>query len=354
MRRLAKSLWMYFLFATGTLWWTKRRLCAQGATVVLTFHRVLDDEEYARTSSLPGIVVRRETFAALARYISRHCTPVSLSGRDAAKVHGRVPVAVTFDDGWRDNHVHAFPVANQYRIPLTIFVCPGLESRPFPFWPELAVLWWREAHSTGGSFPAQYGTAEQFIEHLKTLPPAERDRILVESATRTPGNEPNNATLSWDEMTSLSRQGVLFGSHTCTHQILVQIDGTEVRRELTESREILERRLGAPCRTLAYPNGDCSPRVRELAAEAGYQLAFTTRPGVWSRNCDPLLIPRINIWEGKIVGRRGRFSRVAFEYSVFWKAALAGSTAPASRPESAPSASSDKPGSAAPAISSKG
>jgi hypothetical protein len=52
-------------------------------------------------------------------------------------------------------------------------------------------------------------------------------------------------------------------------------------------------------------------------------MAFTTIPGVFAPDTNPLLIPRINIWERKVTSPAGRFSRAAFEYAVFWKAARA-------------------------------
>jgi peptidoglycan/xylan/chitin deacetylase (PgdA/CDA1 family) len=320
---------MYFLFATGALWRCRRKLCARGATVVLTFHRVLTDREFAVTSSLPSIAVRENTFAALMQYLSRSCCPVDVAnGPDHdARADARVPIAVTFDDGWKDNAVSAFPLALQYGVPITIFVCPELEGRSFPFWPEAAVAWWRRTRQSGQAdcAAAAFDDPAPFVEYLKSLSPAERERVLAEaqSAALLVPHEPTNATLTWEDMLFMSRQGAVFGSHTCTHQILDQLDPHEVRHELTASRQAIETRIGKECRLLAYPNGNCSREIRDQAEAAGYRFAFTTRPGVWTAGCDPLLVPRINMSESKLTGLRGGFSRVAFEYSVFWKAAHA-------------------------------
>jgi peptidoglycan/xylan/chitin deacetylase (PgdA/CDA1 family) len=311
---------MWLLFATGALWWTKRRLCAEGAAVVLTFHRVLEAREYSVTSSLAGIVVKEETFTALMRYISQYCAPIDLkNGLPAGPGGGRrISVAVTFDDGWRDNWATAAPIASRYNVPVAIFVCPELAGERFPFWPEAAVALWRRSNT----LHSQFATAEVFVECLKRLRPEERKRLLEDADRNLPTLEPMNAAMTWDEMAQLSRKGVVFGSHTCTHAILVQLDEATVERELTVSREMIEQNL-SNCRWLAYPNGDWSPEVRDKAEAAGYEFAFTTLPGVMTRRCDSLLIPRMNVWEGKITAWRGRFSRVAFEYGVFWKAAWA-------------------------------
>lgn len=328
MRRLLSYCWMYVLFLTGALWWTKRRLVARGCTVVLTFHRVLDEGEYRSTSSLPGIIVRTKTFSDLARYLSRRCRPVCPtriydgSGRDR-----RIPVVVTFDDGWKDNFVNAFPIASQYGIPITIFVCPGLEGRVFPFWPESAVMWWRQTQAErGDGVPARFATAEEFVEFLKVQAPADRDAILSEALgppISRGADEASTSVMTWAEMKFLVDRNVVFGSHTQTHVLLPQLNGTEVERELVTSRKAIQEQLNVECRLLAYPNGDFSPAVRAQAHAAGYTMAFTTIPGASSPSGDPLLIPRINVWERKLTGLTGRFSRVAFEYSVFWKAARA-------------------------------
>ncbi len=46
-------------------------------------------------------------------------------------------IMFTFDDGWKDNYTNALPVIRELRIPVTVFVCPGLVGRTLPFWPEL-------------------------------------------------------------------------------------------------------------------------------------------------------------------------------------------------------------------------
>src|SRR5262244_1299997 len=116
----------------------------------------------------------------------------------------------------------------------------------------------------------------------------------------------------------MAAAGIRFGSHTYSHQILTGLSGDAARRELADGRAAIERVLGTPCTMLAYPNGESSDSVRRLAATAGYTLAFTTGPGAWTAATDPMSIPRCNMSEENVVGLRGRFSAVAFEYTAFW------------------------------------
>lgn len=316
-RRGAKFVWIYLLFLSGALRRAKRRLRADGAVVVLTFHRVLPDPEYAATSSQAGIVVRENTFASLCAYLQRSCEVLDLHPEKPVWPHSssQLRVALTFDDGWQDNFTTALPITRKYGIPWTVFVCPGLAGRSFPFWPERVMAQRRIVFGLAAT--------ERYIAHLKELTPQglEDELAKLPQIAHADGIEPNNATMSWESMCLLQENGVRLGSHTDTHQILTQLDPAAIENELKRSKESLERAFGVPCRAFAYPNGNVTPAIRGQVKLAGYTLAFTTRPGAWMAESDSLLIPRLNISEQKLTGWRGGFSRAAFEYHVFWKAA---------------------------------
>jgi peptidoglycan/xylan/chitin deacetylase (PgdA/CDA1 family) len=294
------------------------------------------------------MAVRERTFDALARYVTQCCEIVDLTNAaEGVGQSGRRPrLAFTFDDGWADNWTTAFPIAQANNISMTVFVCPGLIGRASPFWPERVVELCRAAsllHSNatagmhallskgdkGKSPIGGWDSPERLkwlIEELKTVAPDERERLieeLQESVCATPA-EPciEDATMSWQEIKRMGRAGVTFGSHTQSHQILPQVSEQMTRIELVNSRREIECQLRKECLHFAYPNGAFSFETRSLVAEAGYEFAYTTRRAAWTRECDPLLIPRVTVWEGALVGPRGRFSRMAFEYGVFWKSYL--------------------------------
>ena len=70
-RRMLKFLRACLLRRTGLIWLAKRELRLSRAVPVLTFHRIVDDEEFAVSSSLPGILVRKRTFDNLTAWIAR-------------------------------------------------------------------------------------------------------------------------------------------------------------------------------------------------------------------------------------------------------------------------------------------
>ncbi len=298
------------------MWLANRRLRKNGAVVVLTFHRVLEDDESRDTCSLPGIVVRRATFERLAAYVAAKYETVDFAGAAGAAPGAKMRVMFTFDDGWKDNYTNAMPVAHAYGIPLTIFVCPGLAGRTQPFWPEQIVSQMRNA-----SKPVSSTEIEPLIERLKTYPPERRKQFIRElCGTSLAVCNGNDRTISWDDIRTMDAAGVRFGAHSDTHQILTAVPSETARREIRESRRAIEAALDKRCGTFAYPNGNYSPAVQQILAEEGFTAAFTTERGAWIPGADPLAIPRVNVSDSSVTGIRGRFSSVLFQYSVFWKA----------------------------------
>ena len=358
-RAVLRRLWILFLYGSGLLWWAKRRLAARGGVVVLTFHRVLPDGDFEKTNSPRGMVMRERTFARLARHLAQECELVDLAGGepDWSRNGGRLRVALTFDDGWADNAGSAFPIARESGLPWTIFICPERAGRAFPFWPERVVALWRAAarcgvtaeiiamfdaageSGFGGSpLPDRAPSPEMLIERLKLFPADLREAAFERMSEIVASVEGDDlyasavidSLMTWDDMEGLASCGVTFGSHTLSHVILTRVLERQAQREIANSKWVIERKLRRPCRLFANPNSDWSYAVREMVAQAGYELAFAGGPGVWERDTDPLLIPRVNLWEGSVTCRSGAFSRIALEYTTFWKAYRA-AKAPARR-----------------------
>ena len=318
LRLLARCAWVCALSWTGCLRRAKRRLRNSGGIMTLTFHRILDDDSYDVTNSLPGIVVREGTFRDLVRYLAAEYEAVALANAAPGIPSKTVRFVLTFDDGWSDNYTTAFPILSAYRVPFTIFVCPGLLARTGPFWPERAVALLRAVQPD--SSPDEI---EKTIEWLKRQTADDREEYLTVLRERAINScfeySSVDWTLSWDEITEMDQAGICFGSHTNSHQILTAIPASLAREELRCSKAALEQVLSKSCTAFAYPNGNWSPETREIVAEAGFKRAVTTERGVWTAAADLLAIPRSNVCESNVVGITGRFWPAMFEYTTLWK-----------------------------------
>jgi hypothetical protein len=203
-----------------------------------------------------------------------------------------------------------------------IFIVPERTGTALPFWPErTAAALDRVTLINGSRRTASIGRA---IEELKALPATEREsRVsqMIGSAAALESSAAVDRTMTWEQIAELHARGVTFGSHTSTHEILTMVSTAQAEQEIACSREAIQQKLGS-CHLFSYPNGDCSEQVRELVEQAGYKFAFLNQePGVWTRDCDPFLIPRINVCEYHLVDSKGNFSSLIFDYAVVWNAA---------------------------------
>ena len=340
-----------------------REEAARRGVLVLTLHRIVPDGQRGLIRSPAGMVLRQSLFESLVAYLAAETTCISASELDRVASSSKPRVLVTFDDGWVDNAQVAWPVLKRAGIPMCIFVTTGLAGTTQPFWPErlTGIL---EA-------TARQGNSDLLMERLSALARAHRDEpgrsnsawprstyanqdadvviaglkgapeedILqaieacshdltlqdgpsaadVASGQPSVSPDPYERLLTWEEMQQLQTEGVCFGSHTVTHHILTTRSASEVACELNQSRSAIRERLGDTV-LVAYPNGDANELVTQETRRAGYRYGFCNSAGVWDGATDPLLVPRVNLWDGKLTDGEGRFSPEHLEYSIFWKA----------------------------------
>jgi peptidoglycan/xylan/chitin deacetylase (PgdA/CDA1 family) len=155
------------------------------------------------------------------------------------------PTLLTFDDGLANLYTHALPILEQERVPALVFLVAGHVG---------GVTDW-------------------------------------EAEPRWRGNR----LLTWEQIREMQERGVTFGSHTLTHPRLPALPEAAWRRELAESKRLLEEGLGRPAATLAYPYGDFSPEIAQAALEAGYRACFSTIPGLNGPETDPAALRRMNV-----------------------------------------------------------
>lgn len=252
------------------------------------------------------------SFARQVRTLLARLNPVSLpEALGTLRAGGRLPrgaVALTFDDGYRDNAEVAAPVLRSLGVPATFFLVPGfLDRRVDPWWEAIARALSVPAAGrddiAGGRVPEDPAlrrrAATGAIRELKGLPAAVRDeRVALARADAglEAGQCSRDLMMDWADAAALVADGFSIGAHTDTHPILAREDPADQRRELGESRRLLEERLGVPVRLGAYPNGgaaDVSAATLAAAREAGLHHAVTTVWGLNTRRTHPLALRRV-------------------------------------------------------------
>ncbi|KIX15701.1 polysaccharide deacetylase family protein [Dethiosulfatarculus sandiegensis] len=105
--------------------------------------------------------------------------------------------------------------------------------------------------------------------------------------------EPQEAMLSREQVLDLADQGVEFGGHTRDHLNLTTLDEAELAEQIKGCQKDLTRLLGSPARVFSYPFGAYNQKAADMAREAGFDLACTTRPGKAGSATPPFELPRI-------------------------------------------------------------
>ena len=167
--------------------------------------------------------------------------------------------AVTFDDAYRSVLALARPIMDELDVPGTVFVPTD----------------W-----AGSEEPMRWDGVYQWLEG-----PHEHEMLCM----------------GWGQLRELADAGWELGSHTRSHPFLTAVDDDRLDAELRESRLTLERELGRPCRSIAYPYGDVDERVMEAAREAGYAFGASLPKRLSSRG--PLDYPRVGVYHVDDLGR---------------------------------------------------
>jgi len=228
---------------------------------------------------------------------------------------GRPPfAALTFDDGYRDNAEHALPILRRHGAPFMVYAAAGFAEGSAPlWWLDLADSLEREA-SPARAFASLYAD-------LRARPDL-RGRIAERAAAA--GIDALGRTrklcLDWDAIAALAADPLCtIGAHTLTHPILATLDEAEARAEIERSKTLIEERLGRRIAHFAYPVGDpMAAGVREfqLARDAGFATAVTTRPGMlFPGHTDHLhALPRLSVngWHQSLPAFRALLSGAPF------------------------------------------
>jgi peptidoglycan/xylan/chitin deacetylase (PgdA/CDA1 family) len=219
----------------------------------------------------------------------------ALDALDAGRPLPPRAVALTFDDGYRDNLDLGVPLLERLDLPATFFLVPGILSGEVEPWWE--VVGWAFARATNASVTwegrplptrgaAGRAAARREAERLKALDRVGRDRRVAELCDLLePAGQVGDRSrfLDWAGARELVRRGFSVGSHSLHHAILSREAAQTQVADLAESKRWLEDELDVPVRLLAYPNGkrgDYDATTVQAAQDAGYAHSLTMLPGL--------------------------------------------------------------------------
>lgn len=204
---------------------------------ILYYHYIGNNPNPADTAR-DSLSITPDLFEKQMNYLSSNgFNTISLDTLYAALKGGLLPpkpVVLTFDDGYVDFYVNAFPILERYHIHATSFIPTSL---------------------IGGGY-----------------------------------------YMSWNQIKEIQSSGLIsFEAHSLTHPNLVSLSPEAAKNQITESRKVLESEIGVPVNFFAYPYGASNSQDWEYAKEAGYAGAVGTWSGKFESEGDEFDWPRIRM-----------------------------------------------------------
>ncbi|WP_184356543.1 polysaccharide deacetylase family protein [Rhizobium sp. BK602] len=224
--------------------------------------------------------------------------------------------AFTLDDGNRDNFQHALPVFARHGAPFTVFVTQGLSERTHSIWWETVA----ELLGRLNRLSFDFGTGAEHFDLRKT---GQRHAAFARFAAYVHGRDEAEAVGRIDELArkngleplDLVRAAIMdrqelrelaahplasLGAHTVSHRALARLPEAEATAEMALSADYVADITGVRPSAIAYPYGTAdavSRREARLAAELGFSIGVTTRPGtIAATGGDPFtLLPRLSL-----------------------------------------------------------
>ncbi|MFO0773260.1 MAG: polysaccharide deacetylase family protein [Nitrospiraceae bacterium] len=284
----------------------------RGQVAILTYHRVLSPAELRTEVVQPGMYVLADTFAMQMEFLRRHFLVLSFDDLLTRWADGRWDTrrpacVITFDDGWLDNLRHAAPVLKRLDLPATIFLPTDFIGTARWFWPEQLGVYLRTAgghpeskrtamydalqaamreawpNAASRVFPHDISAAvaDDVIDACKQLDHGRLVTMLDSLCARFAVTMPaSRVTIDWDEVREMSRQGIAFGSHSCSHRLLDGLSADECRREAQASLATLRANGARVTPVFCYPNGNFNSTAQEAVRAAGYEAAVSCQPGL--------------------------------------------------------------------------
>jgi peptidoglycan/xylan/chitin deacetylase (PgdA/CDA1 family) len=321
--------------AASALHWSGiTRWMGNDAPLVLSYHRVVEEFADHSQNSIPPMLISTRMLERQLDWIGSRYSFVSLDELAAAmeggKKNPRRLAAVTFDDGYADVYHEALPLLRRKGIPAAAFVVTDLiGTNRLQYHDHLYLLLVRAFMAKSPEALAAYLRKSGFrpphpdnmgngvVDFSRTvntllarLPRSGIEQLIALLESETDFVRPPLAThgsLTWEMLHEMHRAGVIIGSHTRSHALLPNESPEKVLDEIEGSRIELERRLNAPVRHFAYPDGRFNQSTINAVAASGYRYAYTTCRS--RQTAHPLLtIPRRVLWEKSCTDPVGRFS----------------------------------------------
>lgn len=281
--------------------------------IILLYHRVAEDPIDSQL-----LCVSPNNFEKHLKIISENFRVIPLYELIQELKKGLVipnTISITFDDGYSDNYVNVLPLLEEYKLHSTIFITAGLIGSKYEFWWDAL----EKIFLTVKALPDKLCVLSPKGKHIWNLRTAEGrlvayDEIceilrydafediqkslndLFEWSKVDKNARSTHRIINEEELRSLSKsQYIEIGSHSLTHTKLNVLPYEKQRKEIFESKRIIEEIICKTVRLFSYPFGssiDFSEETKRLLIEAGYIAGIANIQSSIIKPIDLYALPR--------------------------------------------------------------
>lgn len=222
-------------------------------------------------------------------------------------------LAITFDDGYRDNYEQAYPILRALGVPATIFLSTGpLESEQEPLWHDLVFDAFRRTEAPTVAIGDRTYSLKTLQERRQALWVFRQflrgfefcdwkgliARLRVDLGFSKDWSCPGFEKLEWWHIKEMAQQQISIGVHTVSHPLLTCLPISEAIQEIKISKAAIEKNLGLAADLFAYPNGnrkDFNETIKEVLRDEGFLCGVTTIQGTNCVHTDRFELRRLGL-----------------------------------------------------------
>lgn len=274
---------------------------------VLSLHRVADDDDFFWQP------LRVKQFEQLLQFCVKNFEIVSFADLWQNKSFTKPPLVLSFDDGYLDFIDTVLPMLVKHGIPCNHNIVTECTNGARVIWTQKMNIIFNhlrnnritcvlhlndEAIQVAGA-QTNWQALYNKVYHTFLNTRLNRDEILDQWAAQVGVTSfAAYPVMNWEQLRQCAANGVEIGSHTRTHPVLALCTEEELTAELVGSKKEIEEKIGAPCHTIAFPNGNYNEHTVKACQAAGYKniLIVNDRRYVISNTGQSKVIDRINMY----------------------------------------------------------
>ena len=293
-----------------------------GSCMVLLYHRVADF-----TTDPQLLCVTPENFEIHLKLLKDNYNVLTAEEfsehLSKKKPFPRKSVFITFDDGYADNCINALPILEKYSLQALFYIATGLIGTNKEYWwDEMERIFLLNENAPSGysyeinekEYPIYNADSgqklklyEQLLGVLRNMDSTTRDEHISQLSIlfNAPDPRKSHRAMNPEELKIMSASGsAVIGAHTHRHPSLGALSYEEQHKEISTSKEFLEKATGKIIRHFSYPFGtsnDYNSDTIEICRELGFDLVAANYPSVVTIHCNKFAFPRFLVrnWDEK-------------------------------------------------------